>query len=155
MKIHQRQARNEISKKKQNPWAFKRPRTCTSKKTARPTRHQATKSQTTIIKRHLASTNKRLSAHTGKRAKKLRKRDKNILRLRQQCANVLSKKVNKDHARLKRTQSEKTIARARTKTTTKLRLALKYSRKTSEIEQNPGHLIALLPPRQEQVICRY
>ena len=101
------------------------------------------------MKRHLARVNKRLSAHSVKRAKKLRIRNEKLLRGRQQCANVLSKKVNKTQARTSQPQFEKTTPRVKNnKTSTFCEIKSRISIKTEEI---PGPLLVLLPPRTEQV----
>ena len=142
MKIHQKATDIEINKKKRGPWALLRPENSSHLK-----RHQAATTQTK--KRHLAKVNKRLSAHSARRAKKLRTRNKKLLRGRRQCANVLSKKVNKNQAKTSRPQFEKTLPRAKNnKATTFCEIKSKLSVKKEEF---PGPSIVLKPPRTRQV----
>ena len=142
MKIHQKPTDIEINKKKHEPWALLRPGKSTNLK-----RHQAARKHTK--KRHLAKINKRLSAHGARRAKKLRTRHKKLLRERQQRANVLSKKVNKNQARTSRPQFEKTQPRVKyNKVTTFCEIKSKITVKKEEF---PGLLTVLLSPRTIQV----
>ena len=111
-------------------------------------RHQAATMQTK--KRHLAKVNNRLSAHSARRAKKLRTGNKNLLRVRQQNANVLSKKVNKNQARTCRPQFEKTRTRVKNDNPKNFKVKLIISVKI----ELPGPLSALTPPRTKQVNYR-
>ena len=142
MKVHQKATDIKTNKKKRGLWALLRPENSSHLK-----RHQAATTQTK--KRHLAKVNKRLSAHSARRAKKLRTRNKKLLRGRRQCANVLSKKVNKNQAKTSRPQFEKTLPRAKNnKATTFCEIKSKISVKKEEF---PGPSIVLQPPRTRQV----
>ena len=66
MRIHQTKDRYETTRKRQKPWAFKCPKNCKEKKITRNKRLQVAKSHTTIQERHLATTNKNLSALASK-----------------------------------------------------------------------------------------
>ena len=131
----------EINKKERGLWAFLRP-----EKSSHPKRHQAATTQTK--RRHLAKVNKRLSAHSHRRAKKLRTRNKKLLRGRRQCANVLSKKVNKNQAKTGRPQSEKTLPRAKNKKATTF---CEIESKASVKKEFPGPSTDLQTPRTRQV----
>ena len=129
------------NKKERGLWAFLRP-----EKSSHPKRHQAATTQTK--RRHLAKVNKRLSAHSHRRAKKLRTRNKKLLRGRRQCANVLSKKVNKNQAKTGRPQSEKTLPRAKNKKATTF---CEVESKASVKKEFPGPSTDLQTPRTRQV----
>ena len=143
MRIHQKHTDIEINNKKNEAWALLRPGNSPHQK-----RHQAATMQ--IKKRHLAKVNNRLSAHSARRAKKLRTSNKKLLRVHQQYANVLSKKVNKNQARSCRPQFEKTPPRVKNDKQEKFEIKSKISVKI----ELPGPLSVLLPPRTKQVNYR-
>ena len=153
MKIHQKQTNIETNKKTHEPWALLRPRSIPCQK-----RHLSARPQTTAPpgdRRHLVTVNKRLSAHSARRARELRIRGEKLLRGRQQRANVLSKKVNKNQARTSRPQFEKTQPRVKynkvttfceikSKTTAKKRRVTGTFNCPATSENNTGKLQNLL-----------
>ena len=141
--------RTQTKKKDRKPWALIRPQISKTTNFARQKSHQAAKSQTTIGKRHLVVTNKRLSVPTGKRSKVLRKLKR--YKLRQRRTKALSKKVNKDAAGLKRPQSKTTTPRAKNKKVPRTHPNPRNQRTTSNFKQAPEHNSVLQPTVKEQV----
>ena len=142
--------RTQTKKEDRKSWAQNRPQISKTTKFARQKSPQAAENQTTVGKRHLVVTNKRLSVSTGKRSKVLRKLER--YKLRQRRTKALSKKVNKDAAGLKSFQSKTTPPHAKNIKVPRTRLNSRNQRTTSNFKQAPGHNSVLHPPKQKQVV---